>query len=200
MEQYLALFTDSVANFGVWFVVVFLFIENVPLIGLFAPGLTILVLSGFFYEIITGSWQKLFIIAWLTVFIADTTWYWIGYFGQQKLAFFARIATRSPNIEVLLRTQPLYMFITYQFIPYFRMFLPFALGMYRFPFYTWVPICLVASALYTGVFLGIGIFGVIVIQEISSVDSLTGVLSTLLVMGAIIYSVILLRKYLRLKK
>lgn len=195
MEQYATWIIDSVSNYGVWFVIAFLFIENIPVIGFFAPGLTILVLSGFFFELITGSWLLLFLIAWLTIFIADTTWYLIGYFGQEKTAWLKRLAVISPNVKEVLSSQSPYLLVTYQFLVYFRMLLPVALGMYRYPFWHWILLCLVGSALYTAVFLGIGVASAYLFKEISLLDQLIDHFNLLLASGAAIYVYILLRRY-----
>ena len=200
MEQYLALIISSVEQFGVWFVVGFLFLENVPVVGFFAPGLTVLVLSGFLFEIITGNWALLFLIAWLTIFVADTLWYSIGYFAQDKNTLLQKLATRSPNVENLLRTQPIYALLTYQFIPYYRMFLPFALGMYRFSVYRWLPICLIGSALYTAVFYGVGLVGAFIWKEAAVVELVVNRLNVFLGVAIVVYTFFLLRKYYRLRR
>lgn len=199
MEQYLALLQNGIATTGVWFIVPFLLLENVPIIGLVAPGLTILVLSGFFNELlVTHAWH-LYAIAWLTIVVADNIWYTIGYFFGTKSAWLKKIAAQSPNVEELLTKQPLFALVSYQFMPYFRMFLPFSLGMYKFRPRLWILISLVASALYVAVFLSIGVVGAALIESIAGVDTVTTYINRGLAVFALVYCVILLRRYRKLQ-
>jgi membrane protein DedA with SNARE-associated domain len=140
MQEYLSLLLSGVESVGIWFIVPFLALENIPIIGLFVPGLTVLVLSGFFYELLTGVVWKLYILAWLTIFLADSTMYLVGYFGQQKTKWLQTLSAQAPDVGELLHSQPKWALLNYQFIPYFRMFLPFALGLYRFSPVWWFPL------------------------------------------------------------
>jgi len=199
MEQYLTLLQDGVAAAGLWFIVGFLFLENIPGVGLIAPGLTVLVLSGFFHELVVTHPAQLYVIAWITIVLADNVWYWLGYFGKEKITWLHTIADHSPNVNELLTKQPLWALCTYQFMPYFRMFLPFSLGMYKLTPSRWLPINLVASALYVGVFLSIGVVGALLVESVGEIDQITTNLNHILAGTAMLYGILLFRQFNRLR-
>ena len=200
MEAYISLLQDSVSAIGIWFVVFFLFIENVPIVGLIAPGLTVLVLSGFFYELLVTHPLQLFLIAWATMIVADTTWFLLGYYGGTKLAFLRTIAAQSPNASEVLTKQPWYILLCYQFFPYFRMFLPFSLGLFQFSLGKWLILTTVGSGLYTAVFLGIGVAGALIATEVDVIDAVVSNINYVLALGATVYAVVLFRRYRHNKK
>jgi len=200
MEQYLTLLQDGLAAAGLWFIVGFLFLENVPGVGLIAPGLTVLVLGGFFHEVVVAHPAQLYIIAWVTIVIADNVWYWLGYCGHHKLTWLQNVAKHSPNVSELLTKQPVWALSTYQFMPYFRMFLPFSLGMYKLSPKQWLPINLIASALYVGVFLSIGVIGAYVAESVGGIDQITTNLNRILAVTAVVYGLVLMRRYYQLQE
>jgi len=195
VEQYLTILENGVSTFGIWFVIAFLFVENIPVVGLFAPGLTVLVLSGFFHETLTNSPITLFFIAWLTIFVADTLWYLLGRFGSQHSPWLQSLAKRSPNVEEIVTKQPLAILLCYQFMVYFRMFLPFSLGIYRFSLPKWLIVCCFASGLYTSVFFGIGFTAAIVGERLGLLDNMVENINTMLVLLAFIYGGYLVYRY-----
>lgn len=200
MEAYVDILERGLESVGVWFLVGFLFLENIPIVGLFAPGLTVLVLSGFFHELFGLSILALYLIAVATIILADTTWFTIGYLGQKQTAWLGRLAQQSPNVEEVLRTQSFSTLVFYQFIPYFRMFFPFALGLYRYSLLRWLVICSIGSLLYTAVFFGLGVGGAYVLQQVGAVDDLTNLLNAVLVVCGLAYVYRLLRQYRNLQR
>ena len=200
MEQYLALLQNGIASAGVWFIVPFLFLENIPGIGLVAPGLTVLVLSGFFHESLVAQPVYLYLVAWITIVLADNLWFWLGYAGGHKSAWLQKIAAASPNVDEILTKQPLWALLTYQFVPYFRMFLPFSLGLYKLDPKRWILISLAGSALYVSVFLSIGVIGVEIIKSVAGVDQITTYLNRILIVFALIYGFILIKRYKKLSE
>jgi len=200
MEAYINLLQTGLGAVGVWFIVGFLFLENIPGVGLVAPGLTVLVLSGFFHELVVSHPGWLYLIAWLTILVADNLWYWLGYVSQGKSTWLQRIAKHSPNVEEILTKQPIWALLTYQFMPYFRMFLPFSLGLYRLSPTVWVPISLVASALYVGVFLSIGVVGAQLVEGVGGIDQITTNLNRILAVTAVVYGLVLMRRYYQLQE
>ena len=156
MEQYLQQINDFVAEFGYFFIIPLLALENIPFIGLIAPGISVLFLTGYFSNILPGGTLVAFFISFLTIVIADTLWYAIGYRYQTRWKWLQFITQKSPNIDELLAKQPFYLIALYQFAPYLRMFLPFALGAYQYSVSQWVRLVCVGSLLFTTVFFGFG--------------------------------------------
>lgn len=200
MQEYLTLLQTGVGHYGLWFVVAFLFIENIPLVGFVAPGLTILVLSGFFHELIAPSPLVLFLVAWGVITLADTLWYLIGRYGTKHSRWLQTLAKKSPDVQEVLTNQTYYALVCYQCVAYFRMFLPFGLGMYGYPLGQWVVLCTIASALYTAIFLGIGLFGAYAAEQLGALELIVNNLNRLLAVAAVIYGVFLYRKYQQTKE
>jgi len=78
------------------------------------------------------------------------------------------------------------------------MFLPFSLGLYKLSPTRWILINLVGSALYVGVFLSIGVIGVEIIKSVAGVDQITTYLNRILIVFALVYGFILLKRYKKL--
>jgi len=198
MQEYLTLITNTVETWGIWFIVPFLFLENVPVIGFIAPGLTVLFLSGFFADILPGHPVYIATIACITIIIADNLWFWLGYYGNSKTPFLKRVAAQSPNVEATLANQSFLGLIMYQFMPYFRMFLPFSLGMYRFSPAKWLLVNALATFLYVFVFFGAGWVTKNVVAGAPGAV-LTG-LNYLIGVVAIVYFGALVYRYIRMKR
>ncbi len=199
MPEYLAMIQTGVSTYGLWFVVVFLLLENVPIVGFVAPGLTILVLSGFLHDLIGVSAQTLFLLAWCTVVLADTIWYAIGRYSNAKSRWLRSIANKTPAARQILVSQPTHSLVCYQFMAYFRMFLPFSFGMYQYPWQAWMSLCIIASGLYTAVFFGLGVAGARLLADLDMIDTVVRHLNQLLAIAATIYGAVLLRAYLKLR-
>ena len=200
MSEYINWLQTGVDQLGLWFVVFFLALENVPIIGFVAPGVTVLVLSGFFYSTIVENIWLLYLVTGVTILLADNFWFWLGYLCANKVQWVTKLVLRGPNIQKLLLNQPRYGLIGYQFIPYFRMFLPIALGAYGFSPKKWLLISLLATTLYTAVFLSIGFIGAITMTSLSDVDKITLSTNRILAVGAFVYLLVLYVRYKTLKK
>lgn len=200
MEAYLEWLRGGVDSVGIWFVLPFLVLENIPVIGLFAPGLTVLILSGFFHELLVSHVALLYLLAIITIIVADNVWYWIGYSAHRNSVWFQKLLAQAPEVADVLTRQPWYGLYLYQFVPYFRMFLPFALGAYRFSPVRWLGITLVGSTLYVGVFLSIGVIGASLIASIEVIDSITSNINNVIAVGALIYVIYLYRQVSKLRK
>ncbi|HMA78668.1 MAG TPA: VTT domain-containing protein [Candidatus Paceibacterota bacterium] len=199
MEVYLNWLQSGIDFLGVWFIIPFLTLENIPVVGLFAPGLTVLVLSGFFHAALVNTVLWLYVIAWLTIFVADSTWYWLGYLLRDRSQWIKQLIDRAPDAETLITEQPWYALVGYQFIPYFRMFLPLAMGAYRYTPLLWLLLTAIGTALYVGVFLSIGVVGAAALQTIANIDTITTSLNRFLAIFALLYGVGLLLRYKKLK-
>ena len=198
MENYLTGITDFVTQYGYYFIIPLLTLENVPVIGFFAPGMSVLFLTGYFSNVLPGGNIVAFLVAWITIIFADTFWYLLGYYVQNH-RWLAKIRSHSPNVEELLTKNRFYTLSLYQFAPFLRMFLPFSLGVYRYQFVPWLALVTVGSGLYTLVFFG---FGVMTNQLLTGVAESNSALKSLsLIMGGVgfLYIFFLLISYLRIR-
>jgi len=59
---------------------------------------------------------------------------------------------------------------------------------------------MVASALYVGVFLSIGVIGSSIVESVGGVDQVTTDLNRILAVVAVVYGFVLLRQYYRLRE
>jgi len=59
---------------------------------------------------------------------------------------------------------------------------------------------MVASALYVGVFLSIGVIGSSIVESVGGVDQVTTDLNRILAVVAVVYGFFLLRQYYRLRE
>lgn len=200
MNEYLIAIGESIEAYGLFLIIPLLFIENIPFVGFIAPGVTVLFLSGFFYEILPLSLILLFFMCLITIFAADTLWFWLGRTGRNTTKIFVRIATRSPNVEELLKTQSPLALLFYQFPPYLRMFLPFSLGMYRFPVSHWLLVSFLASVVYTAVFFGSGVLTARLWNAVDGAATASHVLNSAIVVSVIIYTVYLGVRYIKISK
>lgn len=199
MPEYFDLINQYIQLYGWYFILPFLFLENIPIIGLIAPGVTVLFLAGFFSSLI-GNVYLLFVACTGTIILADSIWYALGKTSQGKWRLVRHIAERSPNVEKLLTEQPLLYLMFYQFIPYFRMFLPFALGMYRLPTAVWLTLVVIGTVAFVTVFFGVGVLTARAVSTVVETIAVTQALNGALVTMMIIYTVYLVIRYIRIKK
>lgn len=199
MPEYLAFINTQIVQLG-WVVIVpLLFLENIPIIGFIAPGITVLFLAGFLSSSIIGGPILLFVVCVLTLIVADTIWYTLGRASRGKWRSVSKIAKKSPNVEELLAKQPFTYLIFYQFIPYFRMFLPFALGMYLVSFRFWLTLVTLGSALFVAVFFGAGLVTAKFVDSMARAEEVTQTLNIVIVGFVAIYTLYLTIRYLRIR-
>jgi len=199
MADYLASITEFVAQYGYFIIIPLVALENVPLVGIIAPGISIMFLAGYFSGILPGGPITAFLVVWGTIMVADTIWYLLGYYFRNHTGWMAKLRERSPNVEELLTKQRIYTLALYQFAPYLRMFLPFALGVYRYNPLRWGILVTVGSFLFTAIFFS---FGLITARLLTSVTESTSALETLsLVVGGLgaVYVFFLIYSYIKIR-
>lgn len=156
MEENIALITAYAEQYGIFFIVPLVLIENIPIIGLIAPGITVLILAGFFSTVLPGGPLVIMAMIYITMVAADTFWYFMGRKFGTKFRWLRYIKEKSPTIEGTVIAQPITILMWYQFVPYLRMFLPFTLGLYHYPLDKWLKTTLCGSFLFTLTYVGIG--------------------------------------------
>jgi membrane protein DedA with SNARE-associated domain len=200
MGEYINLLQNGVDAVGLWFVILFLALENIPGLGFIAPGVTVLVLSGFFHENLVNNVWSLYIICGLTIALVDNLWFWLGYYASNRFKWVNKLVLRAPNIQKILLRQPWFGLFGYQFIPYFRMFLPIGLGAYGFSPIKWLFICIISTLFFVSVFLTIGIQGSTLLASLYEIEKITITINRFLVIVSLFYAVFLYYRYLTLKK
>lgn len=198
MPEYLTLINAQVVQLG-WFIIIpLLFLENIPIIGFIVPGVTVLFLAGFISSSINGS-LFLFVACVITLIVADTIWYTLGRISRGKWRIVSQIARQSPNVKELLAKQPFTYLIFYQFIPYFRMFLPFALGMYSVSFRLWLSLVTISSILFGTILFGTGVITARYINSITSTEEVMQSLNIAILSLIAIYSLYLIVRYMLIR-
>lgn len=200
MEENLALITTYVEQYGIFFIVPLVLLENIPVLGLISPGLTILFLAGFFHEVLPGGLYFIFFMAYATMVVADTFWYFLGKKYGLKLAWLLYIRKKSPNVEKTIITQPFYILMFYQFVPYLRMFLPFSLGLYQFSWRKWLKTTLFGSFIFSLSYIGLGVIAALWYENIEDSSSLLGIAPLLAAILTVGLTIRLIRQYLEQRK
>jgi membrane protein DedA with SNARE-associated domain len=200
MEEHIALITFFAEKYGIFFIVPLVLLENIPIIGLVAPGVTVLVLAGFFSSVLPGGPISTFILIYATMIIADTFWYFLGYKYGTKLAWLQYIKDKGPHIERAITDHPIYFLMLYQFVPYLRMFLPFSLGVYAFSIKKWFKITVPGSLLFTSAYFGAGVAISFWYENIDETEKLLGIIPIIAIIISIVFSGKIIRKYIHNKR
>ncbi len=137
-------------------VALLLFGENIPFVGLFTPAITLMLFLGFSYFMDLNHLALLVLIAWCAMLVSDTIWYVLGRISGAKWPALAPLNRRVPNIIRRIRDMNVGFLFFYQFPPYFRMFFPFAMGVYGMPIARWAVLSITASFMYVFTFVAGG--------------------------------------------
>lgn len=200
MEEHIAIVTAYAEQYGIFFVVPLVLLENIPVIGVIAPGITVLFLAGFFSDVLPGEPFIIFLMIYCTMVLADTFWYFVGHKYGTRLQWLQYIKDKSPNIESTITTQPIYFLMFYQFVPYLRMFLPFSLGLYKYPFKKWLKTTIFGSLLFTTVYVGLGIGAAAWYESIDDSEFIFGLAPLISTVIALMLTIRLVIKYLEQRK
>lgn len=73
------------ADWGYWLVFLGSFFENTIIVGLFAPGGTILLLAGFYAKQGALNLSSVMLLGWAGMFLGDNFDYWLGRTGRKLL-------------------------------------------------------------------------------------------------------------------
>jgi len=203
MEEQIELLIAYAEQYGIFFLVPLILLENIPVIGLIAPGVTVLFLAGFFSSVLPGGPIIIFLMIFGTMVLADTFWYGMGYKYGIRLPILRYIKEKSPNIKSTITSQPIYILMLYQFIPYLRMFLPFTLGLYGYSPKKWLKTTIIGSFLFTSAYISLGIGAAIWYDNIDDSNAIFGMpalIATILTTGFTIRFAIKYVEHRRLRK
>lgn len=157
-DEYLGYVSDFVVKYGYLTVFLGLMLENIPVVGLFFPGLFILIFGGYLAGLGDLSILFVFISAVLGIYVGDNLSYILGYFGIVKLSRLQKISPQLHQLEKDIRDKTGVFLIFFQFPVYSRMLLPVLLGTLQFPIRRWFFLDAIATVLFASVFSLIGYF------------------------------------------
>jgi membrane protein DedA with SNARE-associated domain len=200
MEEHIALITLFAEKYGIFFIVPLVLLENIPIIGLVAPGVSVLVLAGFFSSVLPGGPVTTFILIYSTMVIADTFWYFLGLKYGTKLAWLQYIKDKGPHIEQAITDHPVHFLMFYQFVPYLRMFLPFSLGVYSLSPTKWFKVTIPGSFMFTSAYFGVGIAISFWYESIDETERLLGLIPVIALIISVVFSSKIINKYLKNKR
>jgi membrane protein DedA with SNARE-associated domain len=200
MNEQLALVTAYAEAYGIFFVVPLVFLENIPIVGLFSPGVTVLFLAGFFSPVLPGGPLLIFFMIFITMVIADTFWYTMGYRYGTKFRFLRYIKAQSPTIAETVTKQPIKLLMFYQFVPYLRMFLPFSLGLFQYNIKKWLKTTIFGSFIFTSTYVGLGWGTNLWFKSLDDSSAIIALIPIIGIITTILFTIHLATKYLAQKK
>ena len=197
MDSYFEWLHSALENYGVGLLFGLLLLENFPFIGFFTPAISALIIVGFVKH---GDVQFLGIVWAFSVaalVVGDNLWYFLGRRTEGKWRVFSSLNSRANSVLEVIEEQHRLALTLYQFPPYFRMFMPFALGVKAYAFRKWIAINLIGSILYVSAFLGIGCFARATFGDIAKTGDIARFVSMAITVVAIAYLLELARRYIR---
>jgi membrane protein DedA with SNARE-associated domain len=134
-----------------------LFAEGLPILGIIAPGLIVLVLAGFLGGVASGlEAAGLALTAWTALYLSNLLSFLLGKEGARRSQFVRRIIGDKGAFGQALAAQPVPILILYQFPPYSRTFAPLLLGACAFSARRWLLLSASGTLLFVAVFFGMG--------------------------------------------
>jgi membrane protein DedA with SNARE-associated domain len=135
-----------------------MFVDCLPFVAFVAPGVIMLVLTGFFAAgQPTLSWGLLFAAACAGVIASDTLMFYIGRSGYHRIPAVRRLVDKQERLRQAILNQRAIFLIFYQFPPYSRMFAPLVMGAARFSWIRWTALVSTSTVLFVASFFGIGL-------------------------------------------
>ena len=160
VRQSVSLARDLFERYG--YLVIFLgtSLENTLFLGLFIPGILIILLAGISAYQGLVWWPLAFIIGVAGTSIGDTVSYMAGRYGWKRaLEHTEKMLWMGTMRSALLRHTGLFV-LAYHFMGYTRLVGPITAGALRIPFLRWWLLDLLGAAIWVGVYLAAGmIFG-----------------------------------------
>jgi membrane protein DedA with SNARE-associated domain len=162
----LATYLDSVVStifkgleqWGAIVVFAAMFVDCLPFVAFVAPGVIMLVITGFFAA---GEpkliWGLLFASACAGVIASDTLMFTLGRSGYHRIPAVRRLVDKQERLRQAILSQKALYLIFYQFPPYSRMFAPLVMGAARFSWIRWTALVSTSTVLFVASFFGIGL-------------------------------------------
>ncbi len=187
-SAYVAAVTGAIfkglAKWGAIVVFAAMFVDCLPFVAFVAPGVIMLVLTGYFAAgQPTLSWVLLFAAACAGVMASDTLMFAIGRSGYHRIAVVRRLVDKQERLRQAILRQKAFVLIFYQFPPYSRMFAPLIMGAARFSWIRWAALVSTSTVLFVASFFGIGLMAALGGRAASGATASANSISILFVFG-----------------
>ena len=147
LEQWLSVVRTYFSEYGVAFVFVALFLENVMFLGVVIPGVVVLLICGWLANQGNQSPYPLMLFGFLGTVSGDATSYAIGNKLGDRLLRSKRWGKGLASATERIRREPAVMTFCH-FVSYLRMFVPMSAGAARVPFGRWLRLDASGAALW----------------------------------------------------
>jgi membrane protein DedA with SNARE-associated domain len=184
---------DLFESYG--YLVVFLgtSLENMLFLGLFIPGIFILLLAGISAENGLINLPLAFIIGVIGTSLGDTVSYFGGRFGWKRALEHTKNVPWMDTIHHALQRHPALFVLAYHFMGYTRLVGPLTAGALRLPFTRWWLLDFMGAVLWVGTYLSLGyLFGLLGFELDEAEDNvrrLEWLLVGLAVVGVVFWAV-----------
>ena len=143
------------SEYGCWFLLAVLFLENVVLLGAIMPGAVVLVVSGWLAQQAQSSPYPLVLAGFAGTVAGDVTSYFIGKTAGGRLARSERWREGFAAVGERVRNEPA-LFACCHFLSYLRLFVPATAGMSGVPFRRWLALDATGAALWVSTHVAAG--------------------------------------------
>lgn len=137
-------------------------LENMLFLGLFIPGIFVLLLAGISAENGLINFPLAFVIGVIGTSLGDTVSYFGGRFGWKRALEHASKVPWMDTITHALMRHPAIFVMAYHFMGYTRLVGPLTAGALRLPFFRWWVLDFIGAIVWVGVYLSLGyLFGLL---------------------------------------
>lgn len=135
-----------------------LILENTLFLGFIVPGITLLMIGGYFVSMGELNFILLFIVGVAGTLIGDNVSYILGRKLGNKRSFFQKIkkSKRVENVINYIKQKHINKLYFFHFPFYLRTIVPFTCGFIKFDFNKWIRIDFIGAILFNIIFALIG--------------------------------------------
>ncbi len=195
MNDSFQLLYDLFDTYGFLIVFPLMIMENIPFLGFAVPGIAVLIVLGFIYAANMPVFLLTMLLALLGVIISDTVMFMLGRTSLGKWKSLKNVNSRTHKILKIIRKQPTFMLLFYQFPPYFRMFLPFSLGVAKYSWHQWMIVNVLGSIVFVCTIGGVSYMISTYFRSVVSPEELSTYVSVVIGVYALLYFIRLIVQY-----
>src|SRR5262249_6134405 len=139
---------DLIAQYSYYAVFAALLLENTALLGVFIPGVTILLIAGFLCAIGELNFGYCVAAGFLGTVAGDNLSYVFGRYGAERLGFVKRFLERNSGMAARIASLNTYTLVFFHFPGFLRIAAPSILGAARLHWRKWLCIDLLGGAMF----------------------------------------------------